>query len=252
MTLYEDLKWRGLIQDISSPDLIDKLNAGGMTFYIGTDPTADSLHLGHYSSFLITRRLANGCFSAEVCAGCKNSRAAEITPAGCGKDRCNCTGFNADIKSKKEMDISAVLSHAEPHDFIKYGIIPELVGRLPVMVNIDPLDKDALVRILTEPKNAVTKQYQKLLSMDGVELEFDREALEAIAQSAIDRNVGARGLRSAIESIMLDVMFDIPSDLSIRAVRITRECVTDGALPEILRADAPRQLPGKAEAPALN
>ena len=161
-------------------------------------------------------------------------------------------GFNADIKSKKEMDISAVLSHAEPHDFIKYGIIPELVGRLPVMVNIDPLDKDALVRILTEPKNAVTKQYQKLLGMDGVELEFDREALEAIAQSAIDRNVGARGLRSAIESIMLDVMFDIPSDLSIRAVRITRECVTDGALPEILRADAPRQLPGKAEAPAIN
>ena len=161
-------------------------------------------------------------------------------------------GFNADIKSKKEMDISAVLAHAEPHDFIKYGIIPELVGRLPVMVNIDPLDKDALVRILTEPKNAVTKQYKKLLGMDGVELEFDREALEAIAQSAIDRNVGARGLRSAIESIMLDVMFDIPSDLSIRAVRITRECVTDGAAPEILRADAPRQLPGKAEVPALN
>ncbi|MBR3692476.1 MAG: ATP-dependent protease ATP-binding subunit ClpX, partial [Clostridia bacterium] len=160
-------------------------------------------------------------------------------------------GFHADIKSKKDMDISAILAHAEPHDFIKYGIIPELVGRLPVMVNIDPLDKDALVRILTEPKNAVTKQYKKLLGMDGVELEFDREALEAIAQSAIDRNVGARGLRSAIESIMLDVMFDIPSDLSIRSVRITRDCVTDGAAPEIVRADAPRLLPG-TEAPALN
>ena len=151
-------------------------------------------------------------------------------------------GFNAPIRSKKELDLSELLSHAEPHDFVKFGIIPELVGRLPIIVNVDPLDKDALVRILSEPRNAIIKQYQKLLGMDGVALSFDKDALEAIAQSAIDRNVGARGLRSAIESIMLDTMFEIPSDLSIRTVRITKACITDGAKPQIERGEEPRAL----------
>ncbi|MDD7312149.1 MAG: ATP-dependent Clp protease ATP-binding subunit ClpX, partial [Clostridia bacterium] len=116
-------------------------------------------------------------------------------------------GFGAEVKSRSNQDSSQLLRQVEPHDVLKFGIIPELVGRLPVLVTLDPLDKDALVKILTEPKNALTKQYTRLLEMDGVRLEFEESALEAIAEKALKLNTGARGLRSVMEGIMTNVMF---------------------------------------------
>ena len=123
----------------------------------------------------------------------------------------------------------------EPHDVLKFGIIPELVGRLPVLVTLDPLDKDALVKILTEPKNALTKQYTRLLEMDGVRLEFEESALEAIAEKALKLNTGARGLRSVMEGIMTNVMFQTPSDDSIQSVVITADAVEGKAEPSVVR-----------------
>ena len=116
----------------------------------------------------------------------------------------------------------------QPHDLIKFGIIPELVGRLPVITSLESLDKDALIRILVEPKNALTKQYQKLLALDNVELEIQDAALEAIAQKAVDRKIGARGLRAVMEEVMTKVMFAIPSDLSVQKVIITADAVEGG------------------------
>ena len=118
---------------------------------------------------------------------------------------------------------------------LKFGIIPELVGRLPVLVTLDPLDKDALVKILTEPKNALTKQYTRLLEMDGVRLEFEESALEAIAEKALKLNTGARGLRSVMEGIMTNVMFQTPSDDSIQSVVITADAVEGKAEPSVVR-----------------
>ena len=123
----------------------------------------------------------------------------------------------------------------EPHDVLKFGIIPELVGRLPVLVTLDPLDKDALVKILSEPKNALTKQYTRLLEMDGVRLEFEDGALEAVAEKALKLNTGARGLRSVMEGIMTNVMFQTPSDDSIHAVVITPDAVEGKAEPSVIR-----------------
>ena len=122
----------------------------------------------------------------------------------------------------------------EPHDLLKFGIIPELVGRMPIITNLQSLKKEDLVRILVEPKNALTKQYQALLEMDGVSMEITDEALECIAQKALDREIGARGLRAIMEKIMTDIMFQIPSDLSIQKVVITPQCV-EGAPAEIIR-----------------
>ena len=144
-------------------------------------------------------------------------------------------GFGADIQSKKEKNVSQLLSQVQPHDLLKFGIIPELVGRMPVITALQGLTRDDLVRILTEPKNALVKQYQKLLSYDGVELHFDKAALEAVADTALERNIGARGLRAVMEGLLIKVMYDIPSDPTITDVTITRECVTEKAEPQVLR-----------------
>ena len=153
-------------------------------------------------------------------------------------------GFDAPVESKKKRDLGKILAKVQPHDLLKFGIIPELVGRMPVISCLQDLKKEDLIRILTEPKNALTKQYAKLLDMDNVELEITDDALEAVAQKAIERQIGARGLRAVMEETMIRIMFEIPSDLSIHKVRITADCVNGGA-PEIIRdANSPRQKPG--------
>ena len=153
-------------------------------------------------------------------------------------------GFDAPVESKKKRDIGKLFAQVQPHDLLKFGIIPELVGRLPVITSLTDLKKEDLVRILIEPKNALTKQYTALLQMDNVELEIQPEALTAIAEKAIERQIGARGLRAVLEETMTKIMFEIPSDLTIRKVIITPECVA-GSEPTILRDKAkPRKKPG--------
>ena len=143
-------------------------------------------------------------------------------------------GFDAPVESKKKKDLGKVFAQVQPQDLMKFGIIPELIGRMPVITTLQDLKKEDLVRILVEPKNALTRQYQELLRMDEVELEIQPEALEAVAQKAIDRQIGARGLRGVMEKIMLGIMFEIPSDPTIRKVIITPECV-EGQDPIIIR-----------------
>ena len=143
-------------------------------------------------------------------------------------------GFDAPVESKKKRDVGKLLAQTEPRDLLKFGIIPELVGRVPVIATLESLTQKDLVRILVEPRNALTKQYAKLLEIDGVELEIQEDALQAIAQKALDRQIGARGLRAIMERVMTRIMFAIPSDLSIKKVIITPECV-QGAEPRILR-----------------
>ena len=137
-------------------------------------------------------------------------------------------GFDAVIESKKKRDVGTILSQVEPDDLVKFGIIPELVGRLPVITCLESLKKEDLVRILVEPKNALVKQYQKLLELDNVELEIQPDALEAVAQKAIDRQIGARGLRAVMEQSMMRIMYEIPSDLTIRKVILTPESIRGG------------------------
>ena len=146
-------------------------------------------------------------------------------------------GFGAEISSKKEKNLGEILSRVQQHDVIKYGIIPELVGRLPVITPLNSLDREALKRILTEPKNAITKQYTALMELDGVKLEYEPAALEAIADKAIEMEIGARGLRSILEKITTDIMFRVPSDKSIKRVIITADCVKNGKPPVALRND---------------
>ncbi len=143
-------------------------------------------------------------------------------------------GFGADVRSEEERNIGAILSKVEPEDLIKYGLIPELVGRLPAVATLDELDRKALLRILTEPKNALVKQYQALLAYDGVELQFTQDALEAIADKAIERKTGARGLRAIMESVMLDVMYEIPTLGNVEKCIINAEVVNDGARPVLV------------------
>ena len=150
-------------------------------------------------------------------------------------------GFNAEIASKHEYDMDVLLQEALPQDLVKFGLIPELVGRLPVTVSLDLLDKDALIRILTEPKSAIVKQYQKLLELDGVKLEFDKEALTEIAETTLKRKTGARGLRAIMENIMMDTMFKVPSDKTIKECRITKEAVLGTKEPEYIRDDEERK-----------
>lgn len=140
-------------------------------------------------------------------------------------------GFGADVKSKRDVKTGEILSQILPVDLNKYGLIPEFIGRLPVIVTLDALDEDALVRILTEPKNALVKQYQKLFEMDNVCLEFKLEALQAIAQEAIKRNTGARGLRSIVETMMRDVMYEIPSRTDINKCIVTKDCIKNNEKP---------------------
>lgn len=143
-------------------------------------------------------------------------------------------GFDAVVESKAQRQTGALLKEVQPHDLLKFGIIPELVGRLPVIAALDGLTREDLMQILTQPKNALVKQYQKLFSYDNVQLFFTEDALEAVADKAIERNIGARGLRAVMEGILTKVMFDIPSDPSIRRVTITADCVTGKAEPEVV------------------
>ena len=153
-------------------------------------------------------------------------------------------GFGAKVESRSKRDVGQLLSMVEPDDLLKFGIIPELVGRMPVITCLQSLTVGDMVRILVEPRNALTKQYKKLLELDNVELEIRDEALQQVAQKALDRRIGARGLRSVMESMMTRIMFAIPSDLSIRKVVITADCV-NGAEPLIIRdPEHPRALPG--------
>ena len=134
-------------------------------------------------------------------------------------------GFGSEIKGKEEEQTDRLLAQIEPHDLMKYGLIPELIGRLPAIVSLDTLDRDALVRILQEPKNALVKQYQTMFEMDGVQLNFEPEALIKVAETALERKTGARGLRGVLENVMTDIMFSIPSDKTVSSVTITPEVV---------------------------
>lgn len=142
-------------------------------------------------------------------------------------------GFGADVKSKAELNKESLISKAVQQDIVKFGLIPELVGRMPVIATLEELDRDSLVKILTEPKNAIVKQFKELFSFDSVKLEFEDGALEAIADKAIEKKTGARGLRSIVEEVLMNPMYDIPSDPTVTAVCITAECITDGAEPII-------------------
>lgn len=143
-------------------------------------------------------------------------------------------GFGAEIRSKKDFEIGALLEKLETQDLLKFGLIPEFVGRLPVVVSLHELTEDILVRILSEPKNALAKQYRKLFELDGVELEFNDDALAAIAKLAIDRKTGARGLRSIIEKVMMDIMYDIPSRSDVKKCVITKETIDNQQQPTLL------------------
>ena len=154
-------------------------------------------------------------------------------------------GFGAEVTSKEERNVGDVLKDVMPEDLIKYGLIPEFVGRLPVVVTLDSLDEKALIRILREPKNSLTKQYHKLFELDGVELDFKEEALEMMARRSMERRTGARGLRAIMESTLMDLMYQAPSDDTIRKCIITKEVVEGTGKPEIVRGEALAQPAGR-------
>ncbi len=147
-------------------------------------------------------------------------------------------GFGGEVQTKEEKKSSSVFKDVTAHDIVKFGLIPELVGRLPVIVGLENLDENALVRILKEPRNSLTRQYKKLFEMDGVKLKFEEKALAAIAKQAIERNTGARGLRSILEEHMTGIMYDIPSRDDVAEVHITPKCITDNAAPKIIKKRA--------------
>lgn len=165
-----------------------------------------------------------------------------------GRTEKSAIGFGSNVESKNERDVGKLFAQVQPHDLLKFGIIPELVGRLPVITSLQELKKDDLVRILVEPKNALTKQYEKLFAMDNVALEFQPEALDAVAEEAVKRKIGARGLRAVMEKMMTKIMFVIPSDLSIHKVVITPECI-NGAQPKLTRN---KQKPRSAVSAEMN
>lgn len=150
-------------------------------------------------------------------------------------------GFGADIKTKQEKNIGELLAQISPQDLLKFGLIPEFIGRLPIVAKLNPLDEKALCDILTKPKNALVKQYQALLGMDGVELDFDDAAISAIAKKALKRNTGARGLRSIIEEIMTDIMFDVPSADDVEKCIIHENCVTENLPPELVKKETKQE-----------
>jgi ATP-dependent Clp protease ATP-binding subunit ClpX len=155
-------------------------------------------------------------------------------------------GFGAEIQSKKEKDIGVLLKDVMPGDLLKFGLIPEFVGRLPIVVTLESLDKATLINILSQPKNALVKQYKKLFEMDNVELEFSMEALDSIAEEALKRNTGARGLRAIIEDIMKDIMFEIPSKEEITKVVVNKDTITTKQ-PEVFLTEGQKRLPIKAK-----
>ncbi|MCI5753463.1 MAG: ATP-dependent protease ATP-binding subunit ClpX [Clostridiales bacterium] len=144
-------------------------------------------------------------------------------------------GFGADVQSAKERDVGEIFRHVQQHDLLKFGLIPELIGRLPVIATLNSLSRADLVRILTEPKNAITRQYQAMMNYDNVELVFEDEALNAVADKAIALDIGARGLRSILENVLMDIMYAVPSDPTIRKVIVTADSVTKNAAPIVLR-----------------
>jgi ATP-dependent Clp protease ATP-binding subunit ClpX len=146
-------------------------------------------------------------------------------------------GFNANITTKADSTVSKLLSKSEPEDLVKFGMIPEFIGRVPVIATLEELDETTLVNILTQPKNALVKQYAKLLEYDGVQLEFEPDAIQAIAREAIKRNTGARGLRAIVEQAMLDVMYDLPGDSSIKKCVITKDSIEKGEKPLLIHGD---------------
>ena len=146
-------------------------------------------------------------------------------------------GFGADLKDKDKQDISELLAQVLPQDLIKFGLIPEFIGRVPMVESLELLDRDALIRILTEPKNAIVKQYKRLFDLDGVELEFSKDALELIADQAVERKIGARGLRAIMEKVMTDIMYEIPSDENIGRCLITKEVVEGSGKPQLTYRD---------------
>ena len=152
-------------------------------------------------------------------------------------------GFGADPKEKSKQNVGDILREMRPEDLLKFGLIPEFVGRLPVTVTLDALDEEALVKILIEPRNALVKQYQKLVDLDGAALEFDQDALEAIAKKAIERKSGARGLRAIIEDALLDTLFDLPSQENVRKCVITKDVIENGAKPVLETIDLPVKQP---------
>lgn len=154
-------------------------------------------------------------------------------------------GFGAEVSSKQERNVGEVLKQVMPEDFVKFGLIPEFIGRVPVVVTLDGLDEKALIRILREPKNSLTKQYHKLFELDGVEIDFQEEALEMVAKKSLERKTGARGLRSIMETSLMDLMYKAPSDSTIRKAIITRETVEGTGEPEIIRGEEPEQPAGK-------
>lgn len=154
-------------------------------------------------------------------------------------------GFGAEVAVQEERNVGEVLKDVMPEDFVKFGLIPEFIGRVPVVVSLEALDEKALLRILREPKNALTKQYHKLFEMDGVELDFEDEALEVVAKKSLERKTGARGLRAIMENSLMDLMYTIPSDDTIRKCTITKEVVEGTGEPELERGEAPQQIEQK-------
>lgn len=154
-------------------------------------------------------------------------------------------GFGAEVAVQEERNVGEVLKDVMPEDFVKFGLIPEFIGRVPVVVSLEALDEKALIRILREPKNALTKQYHKLFEMDGVELNFEDEALEVVAKKSLERKTGARGLRAIMENSLMDLMYTIPSDDTIRKCTITKEVVEGTGEPELERGEAPQQIEQK-------
>lgn len=164
-----------------------------------------------------------------ICAGAFSGLEKIIASRGKGSS----IGFGADVRSKDDHDKKDIFNNVQPEDIIQFGLIPEIVGRIPVIAPLEDLTQEDLVRILTEPKNSISKQYKKLLSLDKVELDFTKDALSQIAKKAIERKTGARGLRAIVENILLETMFDIPSKNNVKKVSITKECVTENKEPKI-------------------
>ena len=150
-------------------------------------------------------------------------------------------GFGANVQAEDTRNIGALLSDVEPEDLLKFGLIPEFIGRVPILATLTDLNKDALVEILTKPRNALIKQYQKLFDMEGVELEFTNDALQAIAQKAIERKTGARGLRSILENILRDTMYELPSKENVEKVVINKEVISDYSDPLLIYGENPKK-----------
>ena len=157
-------------------------------------------------------------------------------------------GFGAEVRGKSERTSDEIMAQLQPEDLLKFGLIPEFIGRLPMIVTLSPLDEEALIRILTEPKNALCRQYAKLLSFDNVELEFTPEALRAIAAKALERKSGARGLRAIIESVMTDTMYELPSMEGVKKCIITEDAVLKGEKPILIRGQITEKPKRKKEA----